>query len=110
METKNIAKSYKLAKRIDYLPRSEIFITLKELTKSLIDNDDHKIRTIKHCRKYLLFHNNLAWKIKTTRSCFDVTIDSYDCTDVANQQAHLFYENCETSLTKRIQFFTVTTD
>ena len=33
-------------------------------SKSLIDIDDHKIRTIKHCRKSLLFHNNVVWKKK----------------------------------------------
>ena len=30
MEAKNIAKSYKLAERIDHLPRSETFATLKD--------------------------------------------------------------------------------
>ena len=30
MEAKNIAKSYKLAERIDNLPRSETFRTLKD--------------------------------------------------------------------------------
>ena len=30
--------------------------------KSPIDIDDHKIRTIKHCSKSLLFYNNVAWK------------------------------------------------
>ena len=30
MEAKNIAKSYKLAERIDHLPRSDTFITLKD--------------------------------------------------------------------------------
>ena len=30
MEAKNIAKSYKLAERIDHLPRSETFRTLKD--------------------------------------------------------------------------------
>ena len=30
MEAKNIAESYKLAGRIDHLPRSETFITLKD--------------------------------------------------------------------------------
>ena len=39
--------------------------------------DDQKIRTIKHCRKSLLFHNNVAWKKQTTTSCFDVTMGSY---------------------------------
>ena len=43
-----------------------------------MDLDDHKIRTIKHCRKPLLFHNNVAWKKKTTINCFDVTMGSYD--------------------------------
>ena len=36
MEAKNIAMSYKLAERIDHLPKPEIFITLK----------DHKEQTI----------------------------------------------------------------
>ena len=30
METKNIAKTYKLVERIDHLPRAETFITLKD--------------------------------------------------------------------------------
>ena len=30
MEAKNIAKSYRLAERIYHLPRSEIFITVKD--------------------------------------------------------------------------------
>ena len=170
MKAKNIAKSYKLAERIDHLPRSEMFITLKDhkdnfynkpscrlinptknelgkiskkiikqinreilkktdanqwknannvinwfnniknkidctfiqfdikdfypsiteeileeaisFTKSLIDTDDHKIRTIEHCRKSLSFYNNVAWKKKTTASCFDVTMGSYDGAEI----------------------------
>ena len=39
------------------------------------------LRTIVHCRKSLLFHNNVAWKKKTT-SCFDVTTGSYDGAEV----------------------------
>ena len=50
--------------------------------KSLMDIDDHKIRTIKHYRKSLLFQNNVAWKKKTTTSCFDVTMSSYDGAEV----------------------------
>ena len=166
MEAKNIAKSYKLAERIDHLPKPETFITLKDhkdnffnkpssrlinptknklgkiskkiieqinqkilkktdasqwkntsnvinwfnnienkkdcsfiqfdvkefyplitedilqeaisFPKSFMDIDDHKIRTIKHRRKFLLFHSNVAWKKKTTKSCFDLTMSSYD--------------------------------
>ena len=37
--------------------------------KSLTDSDDHKIITIRHCRKSLFFHNNVAWKKKTSTSC-----------------------------------------
>ena len=29
-----------------------------------------------------MFHNNIAWKEKTTASCFDVTMDSYDEAEV----------------------------
>ena len=32
--------------------------------------------------KSLLFHNNVAWKKKTTASCFDVTMGSYDGAEV----------------------------
>ena len=56
----------------------EILEEATSFTKSLIDFDDHKIRTIKHCRKSLLFHSNVAWKKETTASCFHVTMDSYD--------------------------------
>ena len=48
----------------------EILEKAISFAKSLMDIDDHKIRTIKHCRKSLLFHNNVAWKKKTTTSCF----------------------------------------
>ena len=170
MEAKNIAKSYKLAERIDHLPKPETFITLKDhkdnfsnkpscrlikptknelgkiskkiidqinqeilkktdvnqwkntsdvinwfnniknkkdfsfiqfdlkefcpsiteeilekaisFAKSFMDIDDHKIRTIKHCRKSLSFHNNVAWKKKTTTSCFDVPMGSCDGAEV----------------------------
>ena len=47
-----------------------------------MDIDNHKIRTIKHCRKSLLFHNNVAWKKKATTSCFNVTMCSYDGAEV----------------------------
>ena len=47
-----------------------------------MDIDSHKIRTIKHCRKSLLFRNNVAWKKKTTTSCYNVTMESYDGAEV----------------------------
>ena len=52
----------------------EILEKAISFAKSLMDIDDHKIRTIKHCRKSLFFHNNVAWKKENTTSCFDVTM------------------------------------
>ena len=60
----------------------EILEKAISFAKSLTDIDDHKIRTIKHCRKSLLFNNNVAWKKKTTTSCFHVTIATYDGAEV----------------------------
>ena len=45
-----------------------------------ISNDN--ARLIKHCRKFLLFSNNEAWRKKQTESCFDVTMGSFDGTEV----------------------------
>ena len=74
--------------------------------KSLIVFDDHKIRTIKHCKKSLLVHNNIAWKKKTMRNCFDVTMLSYNGVELCELVGTLFYQNWEISLTKSIQVFT----
>ena len=60
----------------------EILEQAISFAKSLTDIDDHKIRTIKHCRKSVLFHNSVAWKKKTKASCFGVTINSYDGLEV----------------------------
>ena len=60
----------------------EILEEAISFAKSLIDIDDHKIRTIKHCRKSLFFHNNIAWKKKTTTSWFGVFMGSYDGAEV----------------------------
>ena len=60
----------------------EILEEAISFAKSLMDIDHHKIRIIKHCRKSLLFHNSVAWKKKTTTSCFDITMGSYDGVEV----------------------------
>ena len=60
----------------------EILEEAISFAKSLMDFDDHKIKTIKHRRKSLLFHNNVAWKKKTIANCFDVTMGSYDGAEV----------------------------
>ena len=43
MEAKNIAKSYKLAERIDHLPRSEIFITLKDQKDNFYNKPSYRL-------------------------------------------------------------------
>ena len=88
----------------------EILEKAISFAKSLMDIDDHKIRTIKHCRKSLLFHNNVAWKKKTTTSCFDVTIGSYDGAEVCELVGTFILSKLEISLAKRTQVFTVTTN
>ena len=60
----------------------EILEEAISFAKSFIDIDDNKIRTIKHCRKSLLFLNNIEWKKETTTSCFDVTMASCDAAEV----------------------------
>ena len=45
-----------------------------------ISNDN--TRLIKHCRKSLLFNNNETWKKKQKESCFDVTMGSFDGSEV----------------------------
>ena len=39
-------------------------------------------RIIAHCRKSLLYKNKEPWKKKTTESCFDVTMGSYDGAEI----------------------------
>ena len=41
-----------------------------------------ELRTIRHCRKSLLFFKNEGWKKKTTNDCFDVTMGSFDGAEV----------------------------
>ena len=40
------------------------------------------LRIIKHCRKYLLYHENKAWKKKKSESFFDVTMGSNDSAEI----------------------------
>ena len=60
----------------------EILEQVISFPKSLTDTDYHKIRIIKHSRKSVLFHSNVAWTKKTKASCFGVTINSYDGLEV----------------------------
>ena len=69
-------------RRIPPLIAEEIIEETISFAKSLINTDSQKIRTIKHCRKSLLFHNNVAWKTKPTTSCFDVTMGIHDDAEV----------------------------
>ena len=65
-----------------------------------MDIDDHKIRTIKHCRKSL-FHNNVAWREKTTTSCFDVTIGGYDGAEVCELVGTFIFSKLENIIGKK---------
>ena len=43
---------------------------------------NENLRIIKHCRNSLLYNNQEPWKKKNTDSCFDVTMGSYDGTEI----------------------------
>ena len=55
----------------------EILDTETTFAKSHSNINNVELRTIKHCRKFLLFSNNEVWKKKSTDSCFDVNMCSY---------------------------------
>ena len=69
--------------------------------KSLIDIDDHKIRTIKPCRKSFFLYNNGAWKKKTTTSCFNVTMGNYDGAEVCKLLGTLILSKLGSIIDKR---------
>ena len=55
--------------------------TLKFVKRhSNIKNND--LRIINHCRKSLLFSDNKTWKKKSTDSCFDITMGSFDQAEI----------------------------
>ena len=49
-----------------------------EFAKQYLDITEKDIRSIKHCRKQLLFFNNEPWKKRNTANCFDVTMGCLD--------------------------------
>ena len=64
----------------DFYPSitEEILDNAVNFAKEHITITTEQLRTIKHCRKSLLFSNNEAWKKKGTHECFDVTMGSFD--------------------------------
>ena len=53
-----------------------------DFAKQHVNIDENNLRIIKHCQKSLLFHDNETWKKKTTDSCFDVTMGSFDGAEI----------------------------
>ena len=63
------------------------------ITEKILDNaisfsnqltniTEDELRIVRHCRKSLLFNANEAWKKKSSLSCFDVTMGSFDGAEV----------------------------
>ena len=44
--------------------------------------DDKDLCLIMHCRKSFLFFGNKTWEKKSTESCFDVTMGSFDGAEI----------------------------
>ena len=53
-----------------------------------------------HCRKCLLFFGNEAWKKKSTKSCFDVTMSSFDGAQICELVGLYIPSNVENTLPK----------
>ena len=62
--------------------------------------DDKDLRLIMHCRKSLLFFGNETWKKKSTESCFDVTMGSFDGTEICELVGLYIQSNIENILPK----------
>ena len=64
----------------DFYPSitEEILKKSLEFAKQYVDITEKDIRSIKHCRKSLLFLNEEPQKKKNTASCFDVTMGFLD--------------------------------
>ena len=62
--------------------------------------DDKDLRLIMHCRKSLLFFGNETWKKKSTESCFDVTMGSFDGAEICELVGLYIQSNLENILPK----------
>ena len=62
--------------------------------------DDKDLCLIMHCRKSLLFFGNETWKKKSTESCFDVTMGSFDGAEICELVGLYIQSNLENILPK----------
>ena len=69
---------------VDFHPSITETLLNKAITwaRRYTEINDKDIRTIKHARKSLLFHNNRKWTKRDSDSTFDVTMGSYDGAEV----------------------------
>ena len=66
--------------------------------KQHVEISDKDIRIIKHCRKWLQYHENEAWKKKNSDNCFDVTMGMYDGAEVCEQVSALVLSTLANSI------------
>ena len=62
--------------------REDILTNAIQFAKLHTTTDDKYLCLIMHCRKSLLFFGNDTWKKKSTESCFDVTMGSFDGAEI----------------------------
>ena len=62
--------------------------------------NDKDLRLIMHCRKSLPFFGNETWKKKSTESCFDVTMGSFDGTEICELVGLYIQSNLKNILPK----------
>ena len=62
--------------------------------------DDKDLYLIMHCGKSLLFFGSETWKKKSTESCFDVTMGSFDGAEICELVGLYIQSNLENILPK----------
>ena len=79
----------------------DILTNAIQLAKLHTTIDDKDLRLIMHYRKSLLFFGNETWKKKSTESCFDVTMGSFDGAEIYQELVgHYIQSNLENILPK----------
>ena len=81
LQINQIIRFYRLTSSSIILPLQKIYLTVLS-AKSLSPITDEDITIIKHARKSLLFSSDKPWVKRNNHSMFDVTMGSYDETEV----------------------------
>ena len=80
--------------------KEDILTNAIQFAKLHTNIDDKDLRLIMYCRRSLLFFGNETWKKKSTESCFDVTMGSFDGAEICELVGLYIQSNLENILPK----------